>query len=70
MKTFGNLISSFDFDKFKSDYIILDTVGNLRLFEVAGNEITKKETLAPPPHEPGVLPGFIIEVPASLLPVE
>jgi hypothetical protein len=32
--------------------------------------MTKKETLVPPPHEPGVLPGFMIEVPASLLPVE
>lgn len=29
------------------------------LIEVEGNEITKKETLVPPPHEPGVLPSWL-----------
>lgn len=27
------------------------------LVEVEGNQIKKKETLVPPPHEPGVLPN-------------
>ena len=29
------------------------------LVDVEGNEITKKETLVPPPHEPGVLPAWL-----------
>jgi predicted Fe-Mo cluster-binding NifX family protein len=29
------------------------------IIEVEGNEITKKETLVPPPHEPGVLPSWL-----------
>ena len=29
------------------------------LIDVEGNEITKKETLVPPPHEPGVLPSWL-----------
>jgi len=29
------------------------------LIEVEGNEITKKENLVPPPHEPGVLPSWL-----------
>ena len=29
------------------------------LIEVENNEITKKETHVPPPHEPGVLPAWL-----------
>jgi predicted Fe-Mo cluster-binding NifX family protein len=29
------------------------------IIEVEGNEITKKEKLVPPPHEPGVLPSWL-----------
>ncbi len=29
------------------------------LVEAEGNEIMKKETLIPPPHEPGVLPNWL-----------
>ena len=29
------------------------------IIEVAGDEITNKQTLAPPPHEPGVLPAWL-----------
>ena len=29
------------------------------IIEVEENEITKKETLVPPPHEPGVLPSWL-----------
>ena len=32
------------------------------LIEVADNEIKNKETLTPPPHEPGVLPRWLHEM--------
>jgi predicted Fe-Mo cluster-binding NifX family protein len=32
------------------------------LIEVADNEIKNKETLIPPPHEPGVLPRWLHEM--------
>ena len=37
------------------------------LVEVEGNEITKKETLEPPPHEPGVLPAWLHNLGASVI---
>ena len=37
------------------------------LIEVEGNEITKKETLVPPPHEPGVLPAWLHDLGASVI---
>ena len=37
------------------------------LIEVEGNKITKKETLVPPPHEPGVLPAWLHELGASVI---
>jgi predicted Fe-Mo cluster-binding NifX family protein len=37
------------------------------LIEVDGNEITKKETLVPPPHEPGVLPAWLHDLGASVI---
>jgi hypothetical protein len=35
--------------------------------EVEGNEITKKETLVPPAHEPGVLPAWLHDLGASVI---
>jgi len=35
--------------------------------EVEGNEIKKKETLVPPPHEPGVLPGWLHHLGADVI---
>ena len=37
------------------------------LIEVEGNEITKKQTLVPPPHEPGVLPAWLHDLGASVI---
>ena len=37
------------------------------LIEVDGNEITKKETIVPPPHEPGVLPPWLHSLGASVI---
>ena len=37
------------------------------LIEVEGNEITKKETIVPPPHEPGVLPAWLHSLGASVI---
>ena len=37
------------------------------LVDVEGNEITKKETLVPPPHEPGVLPAWLHDLGASVI---
>jgi predicted Fe-Mo cluster-binding NifX family protein len=37
------------------------------LIDVEGNEITKKETLVPPPHEPGVLPAWLHDLGASVI---
>ena len=37
------------------------------LIDVEGNEITKKETLVPPPHEPGVLPAWLHKLGASVI---
>ena len=37
------------------------------LVEVDGNEIKKKETLVPPPHEPGVLPKWLHELGANVI---
>jgi predicted Fe-Mo cluster-binding NifX family protein len=37
------------------------------LIDVKGNEITKKETLVPPPHEPGVLPAWLHDLGASVI---
>ena len=37
------------------------------LIEVEGNKITKKETLVPPPHEPGVLPAWLHDLGASVI---
>ena len=37
------------------------------LIEVEGNKITKKETLVPPPHEPGVLPAWLHELGAGVI---
>ena len=37
------------------------------LIDVKGNEITKKETLVPPPHEPGVLPAWLHGLGASVI---
>ncbi len=37
------------------------------LIEVEGNEIMKKETLVPPPHEPGVLPAWLHNLGASVI---
>jgi len=35
--------------------------------EVEGNEIKKKETLVPPPHEPGVLPDWLHHLGADVI---
>jgi predicted Fe-Mo cluster-binding NifX family protein len=37
------------------------------LIDVEGNEITKKETLVPPPHEPGVLPAWLNDLGAGVI---
>ena len=37
------------------------------IIEVEGNEITKKETLVPPPHEPGVLPSWLHSLGANVI---
>ena len=37
------------------------------IIEVAGYEITNKQTLAPPPHEPGVLPAWLHEMNTSII---
>ena len=37
------------------------------LVEVEGNEISKKEMLVPPPHEPGVLPSWLHELGADVI---
>ena len=35
--------------------------------EVEGNEISKKEMLVPPPHEPGVLPNWLHQLGADVI---
>ncbi|MGD9080143.1 MAG: NifB/NifX family molybdenum-iron cluster-binding protein [Desulfobacterales bacterium] len=37
------------------------------LIEVAENEITNKQILIPPPHEPGVLPSWLHEIGADVI---
>jgi predicted Fe-Mo cluster-binding NifX family protein len=37
------------------------------VIEVEENEITKKETLVPPPHEPGVLPSWLHSLGANVI---
>jgi len=37
------------------------------LLDVEGNDITKTETLVPPPHEPGVLPKWLHEMGADVI---
>ncbi|KPJ78769.1 MAG: ATPase [Deltaproteobacteria bacterium SG8_13] len=37
------------------------------LVDVEENRITKKETLAPPPHEPGVLPRWLHQLGADVI---
>jgi predicted Fe-Mo cluster-binding NifX family protein len=37
------------------------------LIEVAENEITDKQILIPPPHEPGVLPNWLHELGADVI---
>jgi predicted Fe-Mo cluster-binding NifX family protein len=37
------------------------------LIEVQDNRITKKETLQPPPHEPGVLPQWLHQLGADVI---
>jgi predicted Fe-Mo cluster-binding NifX family protein len=37
------------------------------LVEVEGNEIMKKETLVPPPHEPGILPSWLHNLGANVI---
>jgi predicted Fe-Mo cluster-binding NifX family protein len=37
------------------------------LLDVDGNEVTKRETLVPPPHEPGVLPRWLHEQGADVI---
>ena len=37
------------------------------LIEVEGNEIMKKETLVPPPHEPGILPSWLHNLGANVI---
>jgi predicted Fe-Mo cluster-binding NifX family protein len=37
------------------------------LIEVEGNEIKEKETLVPPPHEPGVLPSWLHNLGADVI---
>ena len=37
------------------------------LVEIEGNEISKKEMLVPPPHEPGVLPSWLHELGADVI---
>ena len=37
------------------------------LIEVEDNEIKKKETLVPPPHEPGVLPSWLHNLGANVI---
>ena len=37
------------------------------LVEVEGNEISKKEMLVPPPHEPGVLPNWLHQLGADVI---
>jgi predicted Fe-Mo cluster-binding NifX family protein len=37
------------------------------LVEIDGNEIKKKETLVPPPHEPGVLPNWLHQLGADVI---
>jgi predicted Fe-Mo cluster-binding NifX family protein len=37
------------------------------LIEVKGNEITKKETLVPPAHEPGILPAWLHSLGAGVI---
>jgi predicted Fe-Mo cluster-binding NifX family protein len=37
------------------------------LVDVEDNQITKKETLEPPPHEPGVLPRWLHQLGANVI---
>ncbi|UCF89897.1 MAG: NifB/NifX family molybdenum-iron cluster-binding protein [Desulfobacterales bacterium] len=37
------------------------------IIEVEGDQIRKKETLIPPPHEPGVLPAWLREQGAAVI---
>ena len=37
------------------------------LVDVDNNQITKKETLEPPPHEPGVLPRWLHQLGADVI---
>jgi len=37
------------------------------IIDVEENEITKKETLVPPPHEPGVLPSWLHSLGANVI---
>ena len=37
------------------------------IVEVEGDEIKKNETLVPPPHEPGVLPGWLHQLGADVI---
>jgi predicted Fe-Mo cluster-binding NifX family protein len=37
------------------------------LVEVEENEIMKKETLVPPPHEPGILPSWLHNLGANVI---
>ena len=37
------------------------------LLDVDGNDITNRETLVPPPHEPGVLPRWLHELGADVI---
>ena len=37
------------------------------LIDVEGNEIMKKETLVPPPHEPGILPSWLHNLGANVI---
>ena len=37
------------------------------IIEIEGNEITKKETRVPPPHEPGVLPSWLHSLGANVI---
>lgn len=39
----------------------------IALIEVAENEITDKQILIPPPHEPGVLPGWLHHLGADVI---
>jgi len=37
------------------------------IIDVAGKQIIRKEVLIPPPHEPGVLPGWLHELGAEVI---